>query len=117
MGEIQMKIQIEKKEQVKIIRLREERIDTNIAPELKTLFLVWTKPDNARILVDLEKVSYIDSSGLGALLFGYRRARDSNGTVKLMKAQSRVKELLRISHLEDVLTNFENEGEALQSFG
>ena len=48
-----MKYQLEKVEKVKIIRLKEERLDTNVAPELKTLFLVWIKPDSANILIDL----------------------------------------------------------------
>ena len=71
-----MKYQIEKNENVQIIRIKEERLDSNLAPELKTIFLVLTKHENAKILIDLEQVSYVDSSGLGALLFGFRQARD-----------------------------------------
>ena len=111
-----MKYQIAKIEQVKIIRIQEDRLDTNIAPELKTLFLVLAKPENANILVDLEQVSYVDSSGLGALLFGFRQARDHDGTVRLLKVQSRVKELLRISQLENILINFDDEKDALESY-
>lgn len=111
-----MKYQLEKVEKVKIIRLKEERLDTNVAPELKTLFLVWIKPDSANILIDLKDVQYVDSSGLGALLFGYRQTRDKDGIMKLLKSQNRIKELLRIAQLENVLVNFDDEEEAIQSF-
>ena len=111
-----MKYQLEKVEKVKIIRLKEERLDTNVAPELKTLFLVWIKPDSANILIDLKDVQYVDSSGLGALLFGYRQTRDKDGIMKLLKSQNRIKELLRIAQLENVMVNFDDEEEAIQSF-
>ena len=111
-----MKYQIEKIDEVKVIRLHEKRLDTNIAPDLKTLFLVWIKPDDAHILVDVKDVVYVDSSGLGAILFGLRQAREHNGTVKLLSAQKRVRDLIQIAQLEGTLENFVDEDEALQSF-
>jgi len=111
-----MNYQIEKNDDVQLIRIHEERLNSNLAPELKTIFLVLIKPENSQILIDLEKVKYVDSSGLGALLFGLRQARNHGGVVKLLKAQNRVLDLIRIAQLENILVNFTNEQEALESY-
>lgn len=106
----------ESKNGVTIIRINRERLDSGIAPDLKTELLILVDQKIKHILIDLTKVSYTDSSGLGALLFGLRQLRDLNGTLKILGANNRVMNLIRIAKLEDILINFENENEALTSF-
>jgi len=101
---------------VQIVRINTERFDSNIAPELKTELLLIVEQGNKNILIDLSKVIYVDSSGLGALLFGLRQARDKEGKLKIFGANSRVLNLIRIAKLEQILLNFEREDEALASF-
>ena len=64
----------------------------------------------------MSKVFYADSSGLGALLFGLRQFRDTEGSMKILGANSRVINLIRIAKLEEVLLNFNDEKEAIESF-
>lgn len=106
----------EKREDIFIIRLQDERLDTRIAPDLKTEFLKACESSESKIMVDLEKVSYIDSSGLGALLFGLRQFREQGGDLKLIHVASRVQKLLKIAHLNDHLLCYENEAELFRDF-
>lgn len=111
-----MKFQNEEKSGVKIYRIHEERLDSRIAPDLKTELLVAFNAGNQKLLVDLKSVKYIDSSGLGALLFGLRQIREIGGDLKLLNATSRVLKLIEIGHLTGHLLNYKNETDAINSF-
>lgn len=101
---------------VTIINIKNERLDNNIAPELKTELLMLLEEKVFKVLINITNVNYADSSGLGALLFGLRQFRDNDGTIKLLGANSRVLSLIRIAKLEKILLNFEDKQEAIKSF-
>lgn len=111
-----MKLQKHVNSGVTIYRIQDERLDSLVAPDLKTEILVDLNAGIRHLLVDLKPVIYIDSSGLGALLFGLRQIREAGGDLKLLNATSRVRKLIEIGHLETHLINFDDESEALQSF-
>lgn len=104
------------KNNVTVLRLQDERLDSTIASELKAHLLVLIEEGNKNILIDLAKVEYTDSSGLGAILFGVRQARPVNGKIKLANLQSRVLGLIKIAKLDNVIEAYDNEAEALESF-
>jgi anti-sigma B factor antagonist len=68
------------------------------------------------VLLNMEKVSYMDSAGIGELVACYKRAREKSGTVKLLKASGKVADLLQLTKLQEVFETFEDEKEALASF-
>lgn len=68
------------------------------------------------ILLNLEKVSYIDSSGLGELIAGYVALQKNGGTLKLLRLSAKVQELMMITKLITVFEMFESEDEAVSSF-
>jgi len=68
------------------------------------------------LLLNMEKVSYMDSAGIGELVACYKRAREKTGTVKLLKASGKVADLLQLTKLQEVFETFENEKDALGSF-
>ena len=109
-----MNFLLEEIDNVKILRLREERLDSNIAPDLKTQLLVLLNSESSKVLLDLSSTTYADSSGLGAILLGLRHSRDIGAKFALFGAQKRVKSLLQIAHLEDVMMNYNDEYEALE---
>ena len=111
-----MEFKVDVVDNIKILRLDVERLDTKIAPDVKAQFLMIFNNSKKDVLVDMSKITYADSSGLGALLLGMRQARDNNGTLKLFGASNRVISLMQIAHLEKVLLNFETEAEALASY-
>ncbi len=69
-----------------------------------------------QILLNLEKVPYMDSSGIGELVAGYKRAKKKSGTIKLLNASARVRKLLELTRLDGVFETFRDEKEALSSF-
>ncbi len=72
--------------------------------------------DQKQILLNLRKVPYMDSSGIGEIVACYKAARDKNGTVKLLNPSEKVSTLLQTTRLEEVFEIYRNEKEALRSF-
>jgi anti-sigma B factor antagonist len=68
------------------------------------------------ILLNLGKVSYMDSAGIGELVACYKRAKEKEGTVKLLNPSGKVYDLLQLTKLEEVFETFKDEKEALVSF-
>ena len=69
-----------------------------------------------RIILNLEKVDYIDSTGLGALVMGYTTLRKAGGTLKLLNLSRRNIELIVFTKLETVFEIFDDELDAVNSF-
>lgn len=101
---------------VTVIKVEDERLDSNIAPQLKSEILVLANDGVKDILIDLSNVSYADSSGLGAFLFGVRQLKSCGGQLKLLAANERIMGLVRIARLDGILLNYFNRDEAVSSF-
>src|ERR1044072_9735937 len=71
---------------------------------------------NRRLLINLAKVSYMDSSGLGELISGYTKMRRVSGQMKLLNLSKRLNQLLVITKLITVCEPFDSESEASSSF-
>jgi anti-sigma B factor antagonist len=71
---------------------------------------------NKRILLNLEDVSYIDSSGIGELVSGYTTVANGGGHLKLVNLNKRVKDLLQITKLYTVFEVYEDEATAIRSY-
>lgn len=69
------------------------------------------------IVIDLSGVSYIDSAGLGELVQAYATTRNRGGALRLLNLTKRVRDLLVVTKLLTVFDTFENEADALASFG
>ena len=73
--------------------------------------------DGARcVILNLEKVTYTDSSGLGEIIACYSILREHGGMLKLVQVPPRVLELLRITKLDTVVEIFDSEDEGVDSF-
>jgi len=68
------------------------------------------------ILLNLEKVGYMDSAGIGELVACYKRAKEKTGTVKLLNPSGKVYDLLQLTKLEEIFETYKDEKEALVSF-
>jgi anti-sigma B factor antagonist len=112
-----MKLQEEKIENVLVVHLEDPRLDSTISSEVKTeLLRLMDRQELKNILLDLKKVEYADSSGLGALLFGHRHAAAKNGTLKLVHINPKVLTLIQIAKLEKILEFYDDTETALKSF-
>jgi anti-sigma B factor antagonist len=71
---------------------------------------------HSKILLSLEKVSYMDSAGIGELVACFKKAREKGGTVKLLKPSGKVEDLLQLTKLWEVFEIFDEEKQAVASF-
>ncbi|MCZ6820551.1 MAG: STAS domain-containing protein [Calditrichaeota bacterium] len=112
-----MRIKQENIDGVCVLRIEDARIDSSVASELKTELLRLVENEAVvSILIDLKDVEYVDSSGLGALLFGHRHVKANSGDLKLLHPNQKVRTLIRIANLEEILEGFDDEERALKSF-
>jgi len=70
-----------------------------------------------KILLNLEGISSLDSSGVGDLMASYASAKNRGATLKLVKLAPRVGEVLKMTQLIGFFEIFEDEGAAIRSFG
>lgn len=69
-----------------------------------------------QILVNLGKVSWINSTGLGILIAGYTSVQDAGGQFKLANISGRIESILMVTKLAGIFESYESEEEALASF-
>jgi anti-sigma B factor antagonist len=70
-----------------------------------------------KIVLDLKEVSRIDSAGLGMLVSKYLSTKKGGGTIKLIYLTRRSDHLMDITRLATVFEIFDEEADALRSFG
>lgn len=85
--------------------------------KLRDLIHVLTNSGTKRFVLHLERVEFIDSSGIGELLRSHFVVRQSAGELKLACVNARVMDVLRISHMHTIFEIHPSEDEALQAFG
>lgn len=84
--------------------------------ELVQAVVALLEEGHRKILIDLSGIDYIDSSGLGELVHGFRAARDQGAVLKLLRPQDRVRQTLQLSMLLPLFEIYEDEDAALESF-
>jgi len=72
--------------------------------------------DRKKILLNMKKVQFIDSSGIGEIVRSFTTVQKNDGQLKLLNLESKVRDLFTITRLITVFESFENEKEALNSF-
>jgi len=79
------------------------RLNMVAAPRLKQLVDAVAADGQARIVVDLSGVVFIDSSGLGALIGGLKTARQAAGDLRIAGATEQVLGVLGLTNLDRIL--------------
>lgn len=112
-----MNMKLQERNGVSLIMVREERVDAHnsnsLKEELKKLFDSGKK----NVLVDLRDVRFIDSSGLGALVSGFKNAISHHGSLKLSMLQPQVSSMFELTRLHRVFEIFPTTEDAMDSYG
>ena len=109
-----MNILVEKHGGKIVLSLKEERIDAHNSGELKDLFFKVLEEEAGRdLVIDLDQVQFIDSSGLGALLSGLKNAGLRSSGFILAGLQPRGRSMFELTRLHRVFDIYPNLVEAL----
>lgn len=93
----------------------EGEVDMFTAPKLRERIVQTVDAGRHRIVVDLEGVSFIDSTGLGTLVGGLKRVKEHQGILALVCTSRPVLRVLDITGLDNVFPTFSSVDEALAS--
>lgn len=93
------------------LSLEDALLTAQTAPDLKSELVRLNALGHKNVVVDLQKVDFVDSSGLSALLVGNRLAQKSNGVFVLSGVKPGVMKILQICQLDSVLNIIHNENE------
>jgi anti-sigma B factor antagonist len=84
--------------------------------ELKRRILALCESDPARVVLNLERVTYVDSSGLGAVVDAFIKVRKQGGSLRLVNPSDRARHLLEITSIAPLFETFACETDAVASF-
>lgn len=100
-----------------VIQILSDKLDTHIAPALKSELVLASGKGEKNIILDLANCQYCDSSGLSAILVANRLCKNSGGMLVLCGLNEAVERLVVISQLDTILniTNTVSEAEKMIS--
>lgn len=100
-----MRIEIEKSSGWTVLRLDGD-LDAGSAAGIQATFLDAVEKGGTSFLLDLERVNYIDSSGLAALVKLYKEIRTRGGTLALCAVQRDALKIFQLTRLDKIFTIF-----------
>ncbi len=110
-----MRLKTENNGNVVVVFVKEERLDAHNSGELKTELNRLFESGSINLIIDLKDVLFIDSSGLGVLVSGYKNASTKSGSIKLSGLQAQVKSMFELTRLHRVFDIFATVDNALES--
>jgi anti-sigma B factor antagonist len=110
-----MEITVADKGDIKLIYLIGS-LDTNTSPNAEAKFKELLDGNTRKIVVNLEQLEYISSSGLRVLLWTAKKLKASGGDLRLCHSNDIVQEVFDISGFSSILNIFQTEEEARANF-
>jgi anti-sigma B factor antagonist len=110
-----MQVAFEPKGPILVVRILEPQLAADTADGFRSRVLGAIPKEGARVALDLTRVGFLDSSGLGALVSLLKLVR-SNGELVLFGLKPSVQEILRLTHLDSAFAWAPNEEAALAMF-
>ena len=88
-------------------------IEIYTAPRLRELLIDLVSQGSYQLVVNLDKVGFLDSTGLGVLVGGLRRVRAHDGSLDLVCTQQRILKIFRITGLTEVFGIYQTVDQAI----
>ncbi len=95
----------------------EGEVDVYTSPQLKQDLVALAEQGTKHIVIDLSKVEYLDSTGLGVLIGGLKRLREAGGNMALVGPGMRIQRIFEITGLNKIFDIYATEAEALAKEG
>lgn len=103
-----MNFDVTKENDVELFHLKDKHLDATNSPDVKTEFLILCQEEISVFIIDLSEVEFCDSAGLGALLLAERQMREHGGGVMIIDPIGKVRTLIEISKLGEILPVYES---------
>lgn len=87
-------------------------IDVYTSPKVKEIINELIDKGNYNLMINLEEVRYIDSTGLGVLIGALKRVREHNGNITLICTNPQIKKIFNITGLVKIFGIYKSEEEA-----
>lgn len=87
-------------------------VDVYTSPLLKTRLVDAVDDGCIDLVIDLENVGFIDSSGLGVLVSGLRRVKEQSGSMRIICTKEGILKIFRITGLDKVFPIFASAADA-----
>jgi anti-sigma B factor antagonist len=113
---VSLEIKQREREGIAIFDLKGRIVMGPEASEFREAILPVAGVNGNRLILNMAEVAYVDSTGLGALVFCASAARKSASTICLLDTNARNLELLVTTKLELIFQNFTDEQDAVNSF-
>ena len=108
-----MSFEIEIKDGIAIVGVTAGRLDANIAPDLKKTVGEIINDGTARIMLDLQSVQFMDSSGLGAVISCFKLT-GQKGEFVICNMNETVREIFTLTHMDRLFEIYPNADEGFQ---
>ena len=112
-----MNVLTEKRGEKAVLIVKEQRVDAHNSAQLKHLVLKTLDEGCAALVIDLSEVQFVDSSGLGALLSGYKKANLRTSGFALAGLRRNVGSLLELTRLNRLFETYAHVEEAVDVGG
>lgn len=109
-----MKLTSDNKDSMNIIRVEASRIDAAVAIQFKDQMREAVSDAEGRVVLDLENVDFIDSSGLGAIVAAMKLMPDGK-KLELASLTPTVDKVFRMTRMDSIFSIHANVDEAAQS--
>jgi anti-sigma B factor antagonist len=111
-GLVDLKLDHYSKDGIEVVNVEGE-IDIYTAPRLRELLIDLIGQGSYQLVVNLEKVGFLDSTGLGVLVGGLKRVRSHDGSLDLVCTQERILKIFKITGLTKVFGIYPTVDQAL----
>jgi anti-sigma B factor antagonist len=113
-GFVDLKLDDHMKDGIRVVDVEGE-IDVYTAPRLRELLIELVNKGDYQLVVNMEKVEFLDSTGLGVLVGGLKRVRAHDGSLDLVCRQERILKIFRITGLTKVFGIHDTVDEAIKA--
>ncbi len=94
----------------------EDRLDSIDGPKLKDVVKALSQERCLKVVIDMEKTLYLDSSGCGGLVSSLKTLLNNNADMKIARPTPRVIEILQLTRLHRVFEIHDSLESAIKSF-
>ena len=105
-------IEEQRENNITILKLEGE-LDVYTSPKLKEKIVTLISAERPFVVLDLEGLSYMDSTGLGVMAAGLKRVRENDGNIVLVSPRKIIQKILEITNMDVSLKIYQSSEEAI----